>query len=442
MNYKKIITRIIVPLRYQWYRKIREWQHQSLENSLETQKNFLFEILQYAVENVPYYQKIFQKIKIPLNRDSVIQVLESFPILTKEILRKEFENLKAKNFKGKYIENTSGGSTGEPVIFLQDKTFNEIGAGVKFLYEEWAGGGPGEKLVKLWGSEKDILEGTIGLRAKISNFLFSRVLLNAFRMTEEDMFKFVEVINKFKPKVIEAYVQSIHELAKFIEKNNLRVYSPKGIITSAGVLGLEVKKYLEDIFKTRVFNRYGSREAGDIACSCEKTEELHINVFTHYLEILNDNLKKCEPGEIGKIYITTLHNKVMPFIRYEIGDLGVISEKTTCECGRGMPLMKKVVGRTVNVFLTKDNTLIDGEYFTHLFYFKKWVRKFQVIQKDFDLIHIKIVGEKNEKDIEKINENIKMVMGKDCKIDWFFVDEIFPTPSGKFLYTISEINKN
>ncbi|GIW66818.1 MAG: adenylyltransferase [Candidatus Parcubacteria bacterium] len=439
---KRFLIKIITPERYRWYKHIKQMQYCPQEQLLEFQKNLLFNILKYSSENVPYYSEIIKKNKINISRESIFDVIKRFPILTKKDIRDNFDLLIARNFKGKFKKNTSGGSTGEPIILLQDYDFNEKGAAVKYIFEEWAGGGLCEKLVKLWGSERDILEGTIGFKAKISNFLHSRKFLNAFKMSEQDMFEFVKIINEFKPKVIEAYVQSIYELARFIDRNNLEIHSPNGIIVSAGVLYDDVKDFIKRIFKTKILNRYGSREVGDIACSCDKDNGLHINIFNHYVEILNEHLEPCKAGELGSIYITTLHNKVMPLIRYKIEDMAIVNDRSICDCGRGMPIViKNVKGRMVNIFKTKNGTLIDGEYFTHLFYFKDWVKKFQVIQKDYNLIEIKVVGQENSKDIQEINNAIQKVMGQDCKINWYFVDEIEPAKSGKFLYTISYLEK-
>jgi phenylacetate-CoA ligase len=182
-----------------------------------------------------------------------------------------------------------------------------------------------------------------------------------------------------------------------------------------------------------------------MACSCEKNEGLHLNIFNHYIEILNKELKDCGPGEIGKIYVTTLHNKIMPLIRYDIGDIAVPARSKKCSCGRGMPLIKKVEGREMSMFKTKEGKLVPGEFFIHfvgVVFNKGYISKYQVIQKDFDEILIRVVIS-NRKMFNnyraKIESSILNVMGEDCKIEWEFVEEIKPSKSGKYLYTISEI---
>jgi len=233
---------------------------------------------------------------------------------------------------------------------------------------EWTGWKPGDTLINLWGSERDILEGKKGLKSIVKENLMNTYLLNSFNMSEDNMRKYVKFINKKKPKVINTYVQSIYEFARFIKNNNLKVFSPKGIITSAGTLYPKMKELIESVFKTKVYNRYGSRESNAIACSCEKDEGLHLNVLHNYIEILNNKFEPCKAGEVGNVYVTTLSNYVMPLIRYNIGDLAVPAENEQCSCGRGLPLIKKVVGRSSSMIRTEKG-IFDGTALTTCFIF-------------------------------------------------------------------------
>ena len=440
------IIRLILKLQghdlFKYFDEYYAEQYLPMDKLKEIQATKLEKILLYSYNNVPYYTDALDQAKVVVNGKIDLDNFSKMPILTKNIIRECFEDLKCKDLdKRNWYLNTSGGSTGEPVKFIQDNRSWDSGMGISWFFSTFAGKCPGDKEIKLWGSERDILKGSIGFTAKLKNLVFNRILLNSFKMSEEDMMHYVEIINKSEPMLIEAYVQSIYELAKFIKNNKLEAYSPNGIVTSAGTLYTEQQKLIEEVFRTKVYNRYGSREVGGMACACEKDEGLHVNIFCHYIEILDGNMEPCKPGGIGQVYVTTLDNYAMPLIRYQIGDMAVPAKNEQCSCGRGLPLIRKVIGRDVNLFKTKEDTLIDGEYFTHLIYFKDWVKKFQIVQKDFDSIEIRIVldTEKNETDIATIAAKIKLVMGHDCKIKFEFVDDIESTKSGKYLYTISEV---
>lgn len=442
-NIAKLATRLKSKGRYSHLKVMKELEYKAMKECLTFQKERLFKIIKHAVENVPYYQMQFQKNKIKFSIETIFEDIKEFPILTKSLLRDRFIDLKSNNFKGRFCRNTSGGSTGEPAVFLQDISYKEANKASKIFFNEWAGRKEGEKMIKLWGSEKEIIEGSQGLNGWIEENILNVKLLNSFKVSKKKMKDYIQTINFYKPSIIEAYVQSIYELAKLVKKEEIKIFSPKGIIVSAGTLYPEMKSLIEEVFGCKVFNQYGSREVGMIAFSCEKQEGLHLDMLNNFVEILDEEMKPCLPGSIGKVYITTLNNFVMPLIRYEIGDVAIPAKNQICSCGRGLTLIKSVRGRDVNLFRTEKGELIDGEYFTHLFYMKGWVRKFQVIQKRLDLIEINMELSfekvKNKKDIEQIEKDIRFVLGENVFIKWNFLDYIEPTKSGKYLYTISEL---
>ena len=163
------------------------------------------------------------------------------------------------------------------------------------------------------------------------------------------------------------------------------------------------------------------------------------------MEILDESLRPCPPGRMGNVYVTALDNLSMPLIRYGIGDMAIPAKTPKCSCGRGAPLIETVVGRHIEVFKTRDGKVVPGEFFIHfvgVVYNKGVVKKFQVIQKSYDYILIKAVLLDNQKFAETIPAlvgSIRKVMGQDCKVEFEYVDDIPPTKSGKYLYTISEL---
>jgi len=203
------------------------------------------------------------------------------------------------------------------------------------------------------------------------------------------------------------------------------------------------EQYIEEVFQCKVFNHYGSREVGPIASECSAHDGLHIMMEHVLVEVINEKGEPCKPGEEGEIVVTSLSNYAMPLIRYKIGDIGIMQEYSPCSCGCNYPKLQKVIGRTTDLFLNTKGEKIDGEYFTHLFYFRDWIEKFQFIQEDIDDITVKIVKKANppQKELKEIEEKIKLVMGDRCKINYEFVDDIPKTKTGKFLYTISKITK-
>jgi phenylacetate-CoA ligase len=258
-------------------------------------------------------------------------------------------------------------------------------------------------------------------------------------MTESDMNRYLAIINSYKPDLIRGYAGSLYVLSRYAEKKGISMHSPRAVVSTAEMLTEEMRERIERVFGTKVYNFYGSRETNNLAGECNEGL-LHILAFHNYIEILDWYGRPVQEGEEGRVIVTNLHNYSMPFIRYEIGDTAILGSKK-CKCGNPLPTLKKVTGRITDHFINEKGALIHGEYFTHLFYLKDWVRAFQVIQEDYKKIRILIVlGDKvNESEKKDIEEKIKLVMGADCQVIWEFVDEIPKTPQGKHLYTRSLI---
>jgi phenylacetate-CoA ligase len=419
-------------------------QLEKFEDLQRFQEKYLKTMLVHAFENVPFYKEILTADVMADDQSSIFNRLENIPFLNKEIIRTQKLRLASKNYtSGKWYYNSSGGSSGEPVRFIQDSLVEKWRkATLEYYYKEIVGIDEiGVKKALLWGSERDLFEGSIGIRAKIINCLANTKLLNSFRMSKSDMHNFVNQINAFKPDLVRGYASSLFEFCNFVEANKLFIYSPCVVISSAERLETEKRKKIEKVFKAKVFNFYGSREVNAIAGEC-KFGKMHIFSFNNYIEILDKHNKPANQGEIGRVVVTTLHNYSMPLIRYEIGDTAIIGRKG-CKCGNPLPTLEEIAGRVTDHFLRKDGTVIHGEYFTHLFYLRDWVRAFQVIQEDYDKVKILIAVNNPPTESEKreIEQKILLLMGSSSTISWSFVQEIPRTSSGKYLYTKSLVTR-
>ena len=198
-----------------------------------------------------------------------------------------------------------------------------------------------------------------------------------------------------------------------------------------------MRVYLEKNLGTRIYNQYGSREVGAIACECKKQEGLHIFDSFQYVESIQQ-----EPSQDDILIVTNLRNFSMPLIRYQIGD--TVNLKTGfCSCGQQSRMIQNITGRISDHFILEDGTRIGGGYFSQMFYFLPWVKKFQVIQKDYSTILCKIVpeGEHQLSDIREIEKKIRFLMGDSCNVAFEFVDEIEPSKSGKHRFVICEMEK-
>jgi len=429
-------------------RLLKRWQWLDESRSMDLQKKRLRKMLRHAFDHVPYYRKTLKQAGVVDDSGRVdLELFSKIPLLDKDTIRSYFENLKSDDlFTRKWHLNYSGGSTGKPVNIIQDFAYSDWMRAAKILYDEWTGCSIASPRILLWGSLSDLGEGNETLKARLMHWLNNEIRLNAFHLTPVEMSVFAKKINAFQPVQILAYAESIYEMSRFIKNERLKVYSPRSIMSTAGTLFPYMRETVEQVFKTRIFNRYGSREMGDVACECDRHEGLHVCMPNHFVEIIREDGEPAVKGETGEIVVTCLTNYAMPFIRYRIGDMGSWSERS-CSCGRGWPILSEVTGRTSDIFLTKKGDWIHGTYFTTLFFNSHWVKKFQVIQESHEHVRILLVVDGSVRnprqvflrELDAITMKVQTVMGRGCKVEYEFTDDISPTASGKYRFTISKI---
>lgn len=435
-----VISRYKEFKRSQWDKKLDFEERQSVQ---------LQRLLQHTLDRIPFYQSFRTDEMLRLIQNDPRKALVRMPILTKEDLRNSLEELHTEMGRGTVL-NSSGGSTGVPVKFYQDQEYLTGGLATKMLLYEWAGRDPAAKMVKLWGAERDLVKGGKGWKQRAADFVGNIITVNAFRLSPERMKDYVVQINICRPVCIEGYAESLYEFATFIENNQLNIIPPATIVSSAGTLHPHMRERIEHVFSAPVFNRYGSREAGDMAAECERRKGLHVFGETTIIEIVDENGGEVNEGEEGEILVTNLTNYTMPLIRYRIGDRAVRGGPT-CACGRPYSLLEKIVGRTGASFRTVDGGVVSPEFFIHLIGVMcngGAIGKFQVIQEKYDHIVIRLAPVPGAsldtwEGKDKAIQLIKNVMGeKNCTVDVRFEKEIEPTPTGKHLYTICQLKES
>ena len=414
-------------------RRFRELEQSSPAVVREYQRLAFLDLLRHCFAHVPWYRYQIESCNLDLSDNFALEDLGKLPILTKEHLRQAGANLHSDDIhKRGAFSNSSGGSTGKPVVFLQDKAFYARSViAAKFIYNEILGKNAGDAEINLWGSVRDIDRGSLGAKQSIINFVYNRRFQNYFLVDDAKLKQFVDQINRHKPVSMWAYVESIDLLAKFIRKHDLRVHSPKFIVSTAGTLHNGIRDTVQGVFRCPVYNQYGSREFGAIAFELQDQDGLRGLPYLNHAEIVD-----------GKIVVSSLTNYSMPLLRYEIGDTAEPwTGPQNPEFGCRHKVFKAVTGRVHSHFKTINGKLVHGLFFTHQFYFLDWVTQFQVVQESLDCIvcHLVPSDEPVQADMERIRTKIRGAMGASCNVEFLFTDRITPTLGGKHLYTISKV---
>ncbi len=418
---------------------LRKTQWWSLEQLRELQLKRLHSLLSHAYSNVPYYRQIFSKLRITPDDIKTVNDIVRLPILTKADIKNNINRIIATNYKRRdLLLSSTGGSTGEPMRFFVDKEWRAWNMAAAYRQWSWAGYNLGDKMAYLWGAPQDLsIQAT--LTAKINNSLSRTIYLDAYDMTEENMDRYVKVLRNFKPKVINAYALAIYLTARYMQKRGIDDIKPKAILTSCEMLFDHQRAAVERVFGCEVFDYYSGRDTTLQAGECPEHSGYHLTIENAVVEFVRDG-NPVAPRQLGKIIITDLSNYAMPFIRYEIGDLGVPSDEM-CSCGRELPLMKSVEGRTTDIFRRSDGGYVTCTGLAMATKDLKNIKQIQIIQKTTGQVTLNVVREDNytDKDSELLKTVIKRYLGDQINVEISFVESIALTRSGKYRFTISEI---
>jgi phenylacetate-CoA ligase len=429
-------------------RLLRSIERKSSDEVRELQRRRLAMLLRHAWENTEYYRDILSESGVVRDGKVDLDQFENIPFLTKDIIRRQGERLRARTLPQgrKPYANRTGGSTGEPVAYWQDSYYWDINVATKLYHFEVLGKEVGELEMKIWGSDRDFVTETSSWKPKLKNFLYNRKILKCSRLAEGDIHSIVNDINRFRPKSLWGYIDGLYTIAAYVNRHGLEVHPPAAVFGGGGTLFPHMEQAVQTAFQAPAINFYGSREMGDVACECREKGGLHVSSHSHYVEVV-DRHGKPVLEEDGDIVLTSLHNYAMPFIRYRIGDRGRLTART-CACGRCFPLLETVMGRSMESFITPEGAVVSPIYLITMIGASLrpgFVKKLQLVQEDYRHVLLKVMLESGVSQTEirahldPISEKIRSVMGEHCAVSYAFVDDIPPTHSGKYLYTVCKL---
>jgi phenylacetate-CoA ligase len=300
----------------------------------------------------------------------------------------------------------------------------------------WWGVDQSEKEVVFWGNS--IMLNTQSLVKKTRDVLINSRILSFFDVTEENLFKYLVFLRRYKPRFMYGYASAFYLFSLFLKKQRIDIgnLGIKAVFTTAEKLDEYQRKVIEDAFKCPVAVEYGSREGGFIAQECPH-KRMHINAEGIYVEI--DRNKGLDNQ--GEIIVTNLDTFAFPFIRYKTGDIGKLSNKS-CPCGRGLPIIESIDGRKTDFLVNKDGRIIHALGLIYVIREIEGVSKFKVHQKDTQSLHVNLVVNHSfdtQKNTNIIRSEIEKLFGHSLSIDINIVDNIPLSRSGKYSYVTSDV---
>ncbi len=405
-------------------RKIVAFSEKDHEVFIEIKKQ---EIVNFHLQKNPYYKDLVGI--------TTFTNWEELPILNKQNLQKPLQERLSKGYsiKNSYVNKTSG-SSGTPFIFAKDKYCHALTWASNIYVFGWYGIDFNTSYqARFYGIPMDFIGNK---KERFKDFLSHRFRFSIFDLSDAVLEKILKKFQNNKFNYINGYTSSIVLFAKFLQKKNILLTticpSLKVCMVTSEMLFEDDKLLLEKQFGVPIVNEYGASELDLIAF--QNTEgEWQVNSETLFVEILDENNKAVPNGTSGRIVITSLFNKAHPFIRYDIGDIGILDEKSTLQ----KPILKKLIGRTNDVAVLPSGKKSPGLTF---YYVTKSiieddgnVKEFVIKQTKIDSFEIEYVSEVelNLEQIKKIKKAIELYLEPDLNFIFIRKDSLERSNRGK-----------
>jgi phenylacetate-CoA ligase len=392
----------------------------------------LRELLLHAQTHCPYYRSAWFRLDLDPQDLRCLEDFWHWPIIDRQVIRARRMHMRAQAPGLRLLSKSTGGSSGEPLHFDLDFNSHDRREAARQRGYGWAGAGPGTKQLFLWGVPLGQRPWWRRCKDLLYHQLQRRLVLNCFELSDERVPHFLRQLNRYRPDVIVAYTNALYTFARCLEQRGLTPFAPRSIIVGAEKLYPFQRKLIERVFQAPLFETYGSREVMLMGAECDRHQGLHVTMEHLLVEILEDDGTPTPEGQEGNVVVTDLFNYGMPFIRYATGDRAVAGWGT-CSCGRGLPLLRRVVGRQLDVLETTDGRRIPGEFFPHLLKDVPEVKRFQVVQNTPDHIELRLVldGPLSPASGRLLQSEVESTFGPSLHFELIEVDHIPLTSAGK-----------
>ncbi len=405
----------------------------------------VLKMVRHAASEVPYYRDAFAEAGL---RAEDIQTPDDFarlPFLGKQDLREHQDDLLADSYRDQpLITSHSGGSTGQPVEFKFHRDHYDRRVAGWYRADRWAGWDLGTRQVVLW-----LGVGTgVGDRARRDVWkehlhwaLMRWKVCTATRLSRETAREYCETMRRYRPRSMYGLAQSVHTFALLLEDIGMKPPPMRGIILGAEKIFPHQKAKIEEAFGSPTFERYGCQEFCNIAEECERHDGMHINADGLYVEVVGPGGRPVPPGEVGEVVVTSLDNFAMPFIRYKLGDMGVMAEGD-CACGRGLPRIKEIVGRSLDMVVTPEGVIVSGVMLPHFMKEFASVKQFQVVQNSVDSLILRVVPGPgfDEKEKAYLLEQLRRWVGQKMDVRIEECEDLERAASGRYRLVVSNID--
>jgi phenylacetate-CoA ligase len=407
----------------QWWsaKRIREFQWTELKT-----------LLTHVFASVPYLREKYRAAGIALEDLQGWDDFRRLPPLTRAEVNAHGPDLCSTAYTGRLLPHATGGSTGVPTRFFRTYESYDWRLAAKDRAYSWAGWRLGEPAIYLWGAPIGSVSWRQALKTRAYEAVQRQLIVNTFSQSDRLWADVYARALKFRPVLLVGYVSSLEAFADYLRRTKRSIPGLRNAIGAAEPLFDDARRRIEEGLGVPLANTYGSREFMSIAAECECRDGLHIHAENLVVET-----RVRDGAEPSEILVTDLHNYGMPFVRYQSGDLGRMTN-AACSCGRGLPRLRAIEGRVLDALRAADGRIVPGEFFPHLLKDIPEVAQYRVEQKRIDrLVILAVLTRPLSPRSERIlSGEIRKVFGSSTVYELLPVAEIPALSSGKRRITV------
>lgn len=387
--------------------------------------------MKYAIKNSKFYSDLYRDIENPED----IGNIESLPIVTKELIRKNADDIYTIP-KSEGIISKTGGTTGKSLVVLYSSEDVQERFAILDYFRNQFDYKLGRKTA--WFSGKKLLSKRDLNKNRFwkSDYLYNVRYYSTFHIRNNYLEYYLKNLIEFEPEYMIGFPSTMYEIAKYGIQHNIKFYNSKikAIFPTAETITDEIRYTLESFFQTKLYNQYASSEGAPFILECS-SNNLHLELQSGVFEILDKNNR---PSDNGRLVVTSFNSHGTPLIRYDIGDTMAIDNDqyyAKCPCGNNNPLIKNIMGRISDYIYSPENGKINLGNVSNCLKGVNGIVKFQVIQNYKDSLEIYIVQDNSifsKKDENTFISNLEDRVGQNMAINLNYVNDIEVESSGKY----------
>jgi len=402
----------------------------------------------HAATTAPFYQKRFAEAGVDPAAPVTRETLTRLPVLKRAELQGAGEAINTTALPashGKRHNIETSGSTGRAVRMYGTEVTGLFWRACVMREHRWHKRDLSGRLAAIRWARKGVAMPPNGSHAEswgpASGAIYPTgpaALLNVISEVHDQ----IDWLRREQPDYLISFPSNLMALAKYCLDNGITLPSLKQVMTVGEMVTDPVRRRVTEAWNVPLKDSYSSEEAGYLTMQCPDHEVYHVQSENVLLEVVDDNGKPCGPGGIGRVLVTSLHNFATPLIRYELGDYAEVG--APCACGRGLPVITRIVGRQRNRLALPDGSTVFPYFGNHDDYkaITPEVLQFQFIQHSLDEIEKRMVVSSllSPEQEERTRELMIRNLGHPFRITFTYLDEIPLSPRGKYEEFISKVS--